>query len=111
MRQLDLFLLLIRKAGDALSFHEGSAVVGDMAEHAGRVTHQCDRFTGVVEGFQQGDRDGTLREIPHRTVPADVEHRVIVGSSHVRQRDRVRERLLRRFVTLESRHRGGLILR
>src|SRR3954470_17812600 len=111
VRQLNLLLLLIREAGDALSFHEGRAVVGDMPQHARRVAHQSDRFTGAVERFQQGDRDGTFREIPHRTVPADVEHGVIVGRSHVRQRNRVCQRLLRFFITFEPRHRGGLVLR
>src|SRR5215469_4296591 len=80
-------------------------------KHTGRVADQRDWLSGIVEGLKQCDRHGTLREVPHGSVPANVEHGVKIFCLHIGELDCLRKLFLCSLVLLKSRHRGSLIFR
>jgi len=87
--EVHLFLLTISEPSHAFSFHERRALVDDVTKHAGRVAEQGDRFAGIVERFEQSDRNRALREIPHGAVPAKIEDRIVIFRFQVGELDRL----------------------
>jgi hypothetical protein len=73
------------------------------------MTDQGNRLARVIESIDQSDGNGTLSKIPHRSVAADIEHRVKVLRLYIGEFDRLREFRLCFLVFFESRHRGSLI--
>ena len=55
MGQLHFRFLAICETGHMLPFHKRLALVGHMAEDAGRMAHQGNYFAGIVEGLEQCD--------------------------------------------------------
>src|ERR1700691_38476 len=111
MGELHFGFLAVREAGDALALHQRLPFVSHVAKYARRMTDQGDRFARVIEGLDQSDRGGALSEIPHRSMAADIEHRVKVLRLHIGEFDGLREFLLCFLVLFESQLRGSLIRR
>ena len=108
MSEVHLFLFTIGKTRNAFSFHQRRTLVGHVTKHAGRMADQRDRLAGVVEGLEQSDGNRALCEVPHRTVPAHIEHRVVILRFNVGQFHCLGKCFLRRWVLLKPSHGGSL---
>jgi hypothetical protein len=104
------FFLIIGKAGDALALDERLSLIGRLEQNTRAMTDGGDRFAGIVEILDQGDRVLVIGQIPHRAVATGIEDRVVVGRLDVGKLDAVGQHLLGRRIFLETQHRVGLIV-
>lgn len=78
MSKLNSFFLAIGETRHPLTFYQRRAFVDGLVEDCGGMTNRGNWLARIIEGFDQSDRDGIVDEVPHRTVPADIENRVVV---------------------------------
>src|SRR5262249_48545393 len=85
------------------------AVVGDMAEHTGRMADQRNWLARSVKRLEQRNGNRILSKVPHGAVSSRIKHGIEILRFHARKLYRVSKRLLCRFILLETRHCRRLI--